>query len=388
MTDPVQHLLDDVRDFAPRAAARAAEIEAAGRMPLDLVEELRALGIFRMFVPGSHGGLDVDLVSSLRVFEALGVADAATSWIAMIGSHAAVLPALLPRATYDAIYAHGPDVAWACSLVPGGTAEIAEGGYRVSGRWPFASGCQHAQWLFAFCLITRDGKPIDSPSPGPPPILGVALPASAWTIEDTWRAEGLKGTGSHHVSLQDVLVREAQTFPVFGAAPCVPGPIYAAALALLPFHFGAVALGVAEGAVQDLAALARSGKRYGHTDQDLKDSAVFHHELGRAAADVRAARAFLYAEAESHWTAALAGRLDDAAAVDGGQALAWIAAACARAVDACYTLGGSSVVYDSSPLQRRLRDIHAITQHATLNPRMYGFAGAVLSGHPARDPMG
>ncbi len=357
-------------------------------MPPDLVEELRALGVFRMFVPGGHGGLDVDLVSSLEIFEALSRADATTGWLAVNGSHAAILPTRLPRASYNAIYAHGPDVAWACSLVPAGTAEVVEGGYRITGRWPFVSGCQHAQWLFAFCLPTPDGGPVEASEPGPPPIRGVALPATAWTIEDTWRAEGLKGTGSHHVSLKDVFVSEAQTFSPFSPQTCFPGPMYASPLMLMPFHFGAVAVGVAEGAIDDIAALAKAGKRYKFADQDLRDSQVFHHELGRAAAEVRAARALLYAQADQHWALGLAGGLDATAAVDGGQALAWIGAACARAADACYTLGGSSVVYESSPLQRRLRDIHAVTQHATLNQRQFAFAGALLAGHPARSPLG
>jgi alkylation response protein AidB-like acyl-CoA dehydrogenase len=157
---------------------------------------------------------------------------------------------------------------------------------------------------------------------------------------------------------------------------------------VVPFHFGAMAVGLAEGALRDVAALARSGKRMQFAAEALKDSPVFHHELGRAQAQLRAARAFLHEQAERRWELAVENALDAAAAVETGQALAWIAQACAQVVDQCYTLGGSSAVYDASPLQRRLRDIHAVTQHATLNPRQYAFGGEILAGHPARNPMG
>ena len=170
--------------------------------------------------------------------------------------------------------------------------------------------------------------------------------------------------------------------------PTRSGPLYTAPLAVLPLHFGAMAVGLAEGALRDIGALAKSGKRLQFAAVDLKDSPVFHHELGRAQAKVNAARALLHAQAERQWTLAVRDSLDAAGAVEMGQSLAWIAESCAQAVDACYTLGGSSVVFDASPLQRRLRDIHAVTQHATLNPRQYAFAGEILAGLPARNPMG
>ena len=388
MSKTEERLLQAVAEFGSRAADRAQEIEAARRMPLDLVEAMRALGLFRMFVPAELGGMELTVPASLPILEALAAADASTAWLAMQGHHAAVLPTRLPRASYAAIYANGADVIWANSLVPGGAAEVVPGGYQVSGRWPFASGCQHADWIFAICMTTRNGQPAPSPSPGPPPLRGVVLPARDWTVQDTWRAEGLKGTGSCHIALADVFVPEASTFPMFGGESTFAGPLYQWTMLVLPFQFAAIAVGIARGAINDLSALARSGKTYLFAHEGLKDSTVFHHELGRAEAELLAASALLHEQAGVTWSRAVSGQLDDADAVRGAQVRTWVAAACARVVDLCFTLGGGSSVYDESPLQRRLRDVHAVTQHATLNQRQYAFAGAVLAGHPARNPLG
>jgi indole-3-acetate monooxygenase len=137
----VAKLLATVYELAPSIAARAAEIEAARELPGDLVRDLLAAGCFRMFVPRSHGGLEVDLPSGLDIFEALARADGSTGWTIMIGAEAVILLALLPRRCFDALYAEGPDLIGAGSFTPGGKAKVIDGGFEVTGRWPFASGC-------------------------------------------------------------------------------------------------------------------------------------------------------------------------------------------------------------------------------------------------------
>jgi alkylation response protein AidB-like acyl-CoA dehydrogenase len=113
---------------------------------------------------------------------------------------------------------NGPDVIVAGSAVPGGAADQTAGGYRINGRWPFASGCEHADWMFAFCLETKDGAPVRTSSGGPPLRIAM-LPARQWAIEDTWHSAGLKGTGSHHISLKDVFVPEATLMDPYSAQP-------------------------------------------------------------------------------------------------------------------------------------------------------------------------
>jgi indole-3-acetate monooxygenase len=317
-------------------------------------------------VPQSHGGLELDLPAALEIFGALSRIDGSVGWIAMIGAGCDIFAPWLPRETYEQVYQNGPDVIIAGSAQPAGTAEAAAGGWRVNGRWPFASGCQHADWMFGLCVITENGKPLPGPAGegGPPLIRGVFLPARDWQIEDTWYVAGLKGTGSHHIVLRDTLVPATNFFDLSNGRPCLPGPLYQAVLQFLPLMHGASSLGIAEGALDELAELANTGRKQLQAAVPMRDSETFQAELGRIEAELRAARAFLEVQAASHWRQALAGTLkDEALLTQGTQTAIWLATTCVRATDACFALAGSSALYESSPLQRRLRDLHVAAQH-------------------------
>src|SRR5882762_11276452 len=178
MTSTAKRLLADIRDMAPAITARAVEIEAGRRIPLDLVEVLRSIGLFRMFVPQSHGGLELDLPEGLEIIAALSRIEGSVGWIAMIASGGEIFAPLLARETYEQVYQNGPDVIFAGSNQPAGRAEAIAGGWRVSGRWPFASGCQHADWIVGFCVVTAGGTSLPEPDlqAGSPLIRGFALP--------------------------------------------------------------------------------------------------------------------------------------------------------------------------------------------------------------------
>src|SRR5260221_8379127 len=381
MTNTAERLLADIRELAPVITARAAEIEAGRRIPPDLVEALRSIGVFRMFVPRSHGGLELDLPTALGIYEALSRIDGSVGWVAMIGGGCDLFAPLLPRHTYEQVYQNGPDVIIAGSAQPAGTAEAVPGGWRVNGRWPFASGCQHADWIFGVCVMTEGGKPIPGPASegGPPLLRGVFLPARDWEVEDTWHVAGLKGNGSHHVALRDTMVSAANFFNHATGVPCLPGPLYEAVLQLLPLMLGANSVGMAEGALDELVELANTGRQQLQAAVPMRDSETFQGELGRVAAELMAARAFLEVQGASYWRHALAGTLkDEALLTQSTQTAIWLATTCVRAADACFALGGSSALYETSPLQRRLRDLHTAAQHFSAQPRQYARAGKLL----------
>ena len=150
-----KRLLLEIADMAPGIAKRASEMEAQGRIPRDLLDTLQTVGAFRLFIPRSRGGLELDLPAGLRVIEALARIDGSVGWTAMIGNTAHIIASFLPRQTYEQIYGDGPDVLLAGSSQPTGTAEAIDDGWRVRGRWPFASGCLHADWMMAMCVMTR-----------------------------------------------------------------------------------------------------------------------------------------------------------------------------------------------------------------------------------------
>jgi alkylation response protein AidB-like acyl-CoA dehydrogenase len=271
------------------------------------------------------------------------------------------------------------------SAQPSGTAERTSGGLRVNGQWPFASGSPHADWLFGFCIITENGKPLVGLG-GQPQVRGFLLPAEDWDIKDTWHAMGLKGTGSHHIALRDADVPEANIIDMEIGVPCVPGPLYPVVRQILPLCHSAFCIGMAEGALNELVALANTGRQQFRAATPMRESEAFQLELGRVSADLRAAQTYHQFQVASHWQHALAGTLkDEMLLIQGLQTAVWISTICVRVADACFSLAGASAVYESSPLQRRLRDLHVAAQHATAQQRQYVAAGKLLLSRSAED---
>ena len=379
-----RRLLAGIRELAPIIKRRAAEIETERRVPQDLLEALKSLGVFRIFIPYSRGGLELDLPRGLEIIEALATIDGSVGWTAMIGSGSHLFAPLLPHETYDQVYRAEADVMLAGSIQPVGTAEETEGGWRVSGRWPFASGCVHADWMAGFCVMRRGGETLPDPvNPKAPLIRAAFMPARDWEIEDTWHAAGLKGTASHHIVLRDKLVPSTHFLELAHGRPCVSGPLYQSVEPLLPIVHGSFSVGVAQGALDDIVEMAATGRQQFRAAVPMRESEIFQAELGRIAADLKAAKAFLQAEAARLWRRALMGTLkDESLLVEAALAGTWIATTCVHIADACFTLGGGSAVYDSSPLQRRLRDLHVAAQHATVHRRNYTPAGKLLLSPP------
>jgi alkylation response protein AidB-like acyl-CoA dehydrogenase len=372
-------LLRTIQELRPAITARALEIETSRRIPADIVELLKRAGIFRMFVPRSYGGLELDLPEGLEILVELAKLDSSVGWNAMTSSNGSLFATFLPQQTYETIYQNGPDVIFAGATQPVGTAEAARAGGRlVSGCWPFASGCQYANWIAGFCALISDGKPLLSEA-GRPQIQAAWLPAHEWQIEDTWHAAGLRGTGSHHVVLKNKMVPVSSFSDLERGAPFLSGPLYAALPQFLSLLHAASALGMAEAVVSDLIDLASTGRRQVQSPVPMRDSETFQFELGRVVAELRAARALFEAQSASHWHHAVAGTLKgEALLAESSQAAAWTTATCVRVADTCFALAGGSAVYENSPLQRRLRDLHVAGQHARLQQRHYLSAGQQL----------
>lgn len=369
-------LLETIRAMAPAIAARGDEIEQGRRLPPDLVEKLSTAGCFRAMVPTSHGGQGLTVAEQLLVIRELARADGSVGWTVMIGSSAPVVLGLLPRSSFDQIYAEGPDVILGGAFNPKGVATPVDGGYRVSGRWSFASGCQHCHWFVAHCMVD-DGRM--------PPVRMMVLPPSDVEIADTWYVSGLCGTGSHDFVVDDVFVPDERSFTLWDE-PALDGPLWRIPeLSLSSLMMANVAVGIAEGALGEITTLA-SGKVPMLADSTLGANALFQHDLAEADARLRAARALLDADAATAWRIADAGRelsLEDRARTR--STAVWVARTAACVVDAAYHAGGGTSLYVSSPLQRRLRDVHAVTQHFALKPDTLTLAGSVLAGQDGVD---
>jgi alkylation response protein AidB-like acyl-CoA dehydrogenase len=375
-----EEVLEKVRELAPEIRERAPEAEALRRAPPDLVEKLKAAGVFRIYVPRSHGGLELDFPEGLKVLSEVAKADGSAGWTVMIGAASAPILSRMPRQTFDKVFAdYGPNLIQAgLAGAPRGRAERAPGGYRVSGEWPFSSGCEHADFIIGACVVTENGEPVAGPIEGGPPLVRiVGLPAPDWTIRDTWTVAGLKGTGSHTTALNEVFVPEAQTLEL-GGPSCLPGPLYVALGPWIPLMHAAFAAGMARGMIDDLIATARSGRRQLFARSAMQDSPIFQFELGLLAAETRAAEALLGAQAELQWGRARTGELGPAFQPDSMTAGLWVTHAALHVCESGFTLAGASALYDASPIQRRMRDMNAAAQHALVQKQNYQGLGAGL----------
>jgi alkylation response protein AidB-like acyl-CoA dehydrogenase len=372
--------LERVLELCPEIAQRAAEIEAARTLPNDLVEQLRHAGVFRMNVAAHAGGDELSLREGADVLETLARADGSTGWVAAIGAGWPYVLSYLPDATYRTVYADGPDAILAGVAAPTGEAVRETGGYRLRGQWAFASGCHHADYLVATAFV-RDNATANG---APPEIRLALLEPDQCEILDTWYVSGLKGTGSADFRVAGALVEPDRTGRFYGdAVPTVRHPADGVPLLTrICLDHITVALGIAAGAIDDVIGIAPTKALYG-APHPLAADPVFRHGLGRATAELAVLRAaFHSALDELESVIALDGEFTLEMRVRIRSAAAHISERCAAIVDQCYTSCGSSGLRESSPLQRRLRDIRALSQHVSLSPTTFTAAGAFALDEP------
>ena len=210
-------------------------------------------------------------------------------------------------------------------------------------------------------------------------IRGCLMPAEHWEIRDTWRTFGLRGTGSHHVALADVFVGDDNFFEFPFGTSFAPDPIFGKFPELLVLAHAALAVGIAEGAITDLVELAGTGVKQLFMTTPLAETERFKEGLARLDAELMAARALLETQITRVWQNPERSAARDMAGVaEQLQAAVWVTAASVRVAEGCFELAGSRAVYESSSLQRRVRDLRVAAQHTVVHPRQYVMAGAAL----------
>ena len=372
----------DVARLTADIAARSAEIERRRRLPADVIESLKAAGFLRMLSPRVYGGDPWTLPDVLQGLEMLARADGATAWIVGQVASAQLILSYFPRQALDDIYAAGADLFAAGVVAPKGRAHHDGDRWRITGQWPFVSGCQDASWIYVQAMVIH-GHRIDV-RPDDTPVLRLAVfPSDAVEILDTWSVSGLRGTGSHDVRLSNAVCPDWRTASLSAdSEPSVEGTIFRIPpLDQGGLYIAAVALGIARGAIDDIAALAAGGKRPAFGRERLAASPVFQDRLGDAYLQLEGASALLSTKADAIWTTVSRG---DTPPIPERAVLRATAAAvvttAARVVDATHALAGGSALYDASPLQRRLRDIHAATLHTCAGRSFLGVVGGLLAG--------
>lgn len=375
-------ILAAAKALGPQIREAADEIEAGRRLPLPLVQAMKDAGVFRMPMPTIWGGPEVDPLTQIRIVEELAAANASVGWCAMIGADAGYFTAFLDDAVGRALY---PDLDFVTgsSTRPTGHAEIVPGGYRVSGRWQFSSGCQHSTYLvansFTFdCGVQRflaDGSPESRLS---------ILPADQCQILDTWTTTGLRGSGSHDFTATNVFVPVEHTFNTRTSPIVREGPLYS-----MPFMFvingAGVPLGNARAAIDALIELASSKQTLARTT--LRDEAWVQTSVARAEMLLSGARGFVFDAVGDVWDSLV--RQEPLTLRQRARfrlALAASSQLSLEAVDLMYEAAGGASIYATHPLDRIFRDAHTMHQHITNSPKVYEQAGQLLLGIDAGLP--
>jgi alkylation response protein AidB-like acyl-CoA dehydrogenase len=389
--EATEDLLNVVRALAPIIRQHADEAESNRRLSQPVVQAMAEAGLFRMWVPQALGGLEVSPLTAYRVIEEVARLDGSTGWCLFIGASSTVSGAFLAGLAAEEMLAGDPLGVLGGSIAAAGKAVAEAGGYLVSGRWPYVSGCQHCGWLLALCQVVDGDQPRLADSSAPEMRMIHVRAEKVRILDDTWNVSGLVGTGSHDVEIDRVFVPEAHTWkfaPGLTRGKHYTSPLYQFPLiALLRLPVSAVALGIAQGAVDACLALA-PGKRALIGTGTLRDQPLFQAQIAEAVALVGSARAWLHAVLERVWGTTLAG--DTASVSERAEILLAAVNATHRAAEAVqlvYTLAGGSANYRRSSLQRSLRDVQATTQHVGMAPQQYEEAGRMLLGLPPFQPL-
>jgi alkylation response protein AidB-like acyl-CoA dehydrogenase len=382
--------LEAVARIAPIVREHADASEQQCTLARPTVDAILGAGLFRQLTPASLGGGELDPVTWFKVVEAMARVDGSAGWCLFINGGTGIIGAGMPEAAASALLSD-PQTVIAGAVFPFGKATATEGGYRVNGQWPYASGCKHSTWLFGACVVFDGDSPRQSPR-GPEIRLACA-PESCVSIIDTWDVSGLAGTGSHDIAMADLFVEDAHCIPLGTGEKNrhYDGPLYRLPFfTLFAWPMAAVALGIAQHAIDAALDLAASKVPAGGPPggPPLRERALFHLQLGEAVSAVRAARAWLHQSVGDVWKMAQVGaEIGLPARVDLAAAASNATQSSRRAVELMYLAGGGTSNYRSSPLQRCLRDIHALSQHRATSPATVETGGAMLAGLPPSNPL-
>jgi indole-3-acetate monooxygenase len=370
------------RQLLPLIREHAAETERGRKLAAPVVDALRAAGLFSMGVPASLGGRETPFARVLQTIEELSYADGATGWNVMIAFDSGLMAAHLSAAKARLLVASIPHAIIAGSVAPTGQIQRADGGFRLTGRWPFGSGCQQADIFILGALLLEKGAPVIGAN-GIPEMMEVAVPAADVKILDTWRVAGLRGTGSHDFAIDNLFVADGFVQPMNFGAPVDKGALYEfPTIASFAVAKAAVALGIARHAIDALKDLARTKVPTGQMSP-LRERPTVNVDVAHAEAIVHSARAFLHQTVDEVLQIVASGN----AVAQSQLAMLRLAAVdavqrCAKAVDLMYNAGGASAIYESSELERCFRDAHVATAHVVVQPAVYEAAGRVLMDLP------
>jgi len=381
VNDHTHSPLEAARNLAPLIRDNADQIHATRELPRPVFEALADAGMFHLAVPRDIGGAELDFPAYVRVIEEIGKADASTAWAVNQGATFATYSARMRPDVARAIWIDTPRSVVSNTPSPTAQAVVVPGGYRVTGRQGFSTGCRHASWVAANAQIIENGAARQRNGAAEARYLFV--PIREAELLDTWHTRGMRGTGTHHFAVNDVFVPEERTVFTRGAPQRSGGPRYLIPLTLA-FAAGdaAVALGVARSCLEAFFELAGS-KTPRYVQGLLREQVITQFTVGQAEAALRSGRAYLMEAVGEMWDEATSTgavtlerravlRLATTHAIRLG----------AQIVESVYSLAGATAAFEGNLIQRHFQDIHVITQHVQGRLSHYELVGAHWLGLP------
>ncbi len=339
-----------------------------------------------MLVPEQYGGLEVHPNIFLDVLRRVATGDGSAGWNVMIGATTGLLAASLPENFAREIYGSNPGTLTVGVTAPLGKATRVEGGYSVTGRWPFASGCQNADWICGGSFI-YDGDVQALNDKGAPDVHLMMFKASEVEIEDTWYVSGLCGTGSHHFHVENQFVPQGRSV-ILGTRANVNKPLYQfPMLGLLALGVSSVSLGIGYHALAYFKEMAMAKKPTG-SSRSLAERPLIQSDVARSLADLKSAESFIRSAVDEAWSIAESGeRLDTQSKANLRLAAANATHKSVAAVDRLYQAGGGSSIYEDNVLQQCFRDVHVTTQHIMVAAPVFEVIGRVELGLAPRSML-
>jgi alkylation response protein AidB-like acyl-CoA dehydrogenase len=362
----------------------AADIEAHRRLPAPLLAELHRAGLFRLLLPRSLRGLEVDPLTFLEVMEIVARADASTAWNLGQAGGCAMAGAYLDPVVAQEVFGDPCAVlAWGPSR--DARAVVVDGGYRVSGTWGFNSGGRHATWVGAHAPIHEPDGTARRNDAGKVVERTFLVPATEVTWIDQWHVLGLRGTASDAFALDGRFVdHDHSVTRDWELERREPGPLYRlSARALFAMGFAALALGIAQSGFDAFVDLGSKVPR--GAPRALRDNAAVQSAAAQAEARLRSSRHYLVDTALAAWEAVQGehGYFDLEQRMAVRLATTFVIHQARLALDFAYDAAGATAVFDSHPLERKFRDLHTVTQQLQGRASHFETVGAwLLGGEP------
>ncbi len=370
-SDAALELVAGVHDLAAEVAQHRSTFDSEGRLPDRLVEELAALGLFRLLLPTSLGGRGLSALEFMDVVEAAAALDGAIGWLVGNGGGMARAGGYLPEASAREIF-DDPLAFLVSSTGAVGRAVRVASGYSVTGRWPFGSGSPHGTWFVTICAVEDNHQATGE-------LIFVYAPRKDVLLHDNWRVSGLCATGSVDFEFVDVFVPDRFTH-AFQPEPTQPGTLFRLPTrSIFSWTVATVPLGIAAGAIDDFASNGRSAMRRSDSVA-FAERELVQSQLGQVMARTAASRAYLRHAMSTLLEGVEAGTELEAGRIDFRLACTFASQSALWAIDLVTEMAGAAAILRSSPLERRERDARAAAKHVAMSPAAYVTGGKLRLG--------